>query len=140
MSRFPLRYGVLALALGGFIATVQADDHHHRRPPHANTKPAPKPPHARPPGHIHHPPPGHAHRPPPYWHSRDQWRRAHSRHLHGRYFDDWHRSYYYRPGQWVWYQGRVWEPRRPLLNSEIGLTPLQAPGLWLDITARIPLN
>ncbi|GGP27235.1 hypothetical protein [Silvimonas amylolytica] len=60
--------------------------------------------------------------------------------MQGRYFDDWHRSYYYRPGQWVWYQGRVWEPVRPLSSVEIGLSPLQAPGLWVDITARIPLN
>ena len=94
----------------------------------------------------HRPPPPAAHRPPPrygpgyQWHNGDEWRRAHATQLRGRYFDDWHRGYYYKPGQYVWYNGRAWQPARPLTQPELALVPGQAPGLWLDITASIPLN
>ncbi|KPC54272.1 hypothetical protein [Amantichitinum ursilacus] len=74
------------------------------------------------------------------WRNRDEWRRAHAHALNGRYLDDWHRGYYYKPGQYVWYNGRAWQPARPLSQAELTLVPGQAPGLWLDITASIPLN
>jgi hypothetical protein len=85
----------------------------------------------------------HGHRPPPpqserHWASRDDWRRAHASHLKGRYFDDWRTGYRYQPGQYVWYNGRAWEPARPLTETEVRMVP--TPGLWVDITASFPLN
>ncbi|MBB5191558.1 ABC-type Zn2+ transport system substrate-binding protein/surface adhesin [Silvimonas terrae] len=113
-------------------AAMADDDHHDHGQDH-------------PPQHVddhgHHD--DHAHRPPPppsqrHWASRDDWRRAHAGHLKGRYFDDWRTGYRYQPGQYVWYDGRAWEPARPLTETEVRMAP--TPGLWVDITASFPLN
>ncbi|MDR3430151.1 hypothetical protein [Silvimonas sp.] len=88
-------------------------------------------------GHAHHAPPPQQDR---HWASRDDWRRAHAKHLKGKYFDDWRTGYRYQPGQYVWYNGRAYEPARPLSEAEVRMTPNLGSGIWLDVTASIPLN
>ncbi|GGP22789.1 hypothetical protein [Silvimonas iriomotensis] len=133
MSRKVLLPLLAAASLLMGSAAMADDDHHdHGGPDH-------HPQHHEDNGHhddhAHHAPPP---PPPHHWASRDDWRRAHASHLKGRYFDDWRTGYRYQPGQYVWYNGRAWEPARPLTETEVRMAP--TPGLWVDITASFPLN
>lgn len=125
-----------ALALGSAAAHAD-DDHADHRPQHEQDQHH---------GHDddHHGQDHARHAPPPQhdrqWASRDDWRRAHAKHLKGRYFDDWRAGYRYQPGQYVWYNGRAYEPARPLTETEVRMTPNLGSGIWLDVTASIPLN
>ncbi len=125
------------LALASLAAHADDRDHDHggdRGGDHGQQQGHQNPPnHAnRPPQQDHRAP--QAHRPAPQrypadyqWRNRDEWRRAHAQALNGRYLDDWHRGYYYKPGQYVWYNGRAWQPARPLTQAELSLNPGQAP-------------
>ncbi|GGP27236.1 hypothetical protein [Silvimonas amylolytica] len=123
------------IAAAGLLmgSAAMADDDHHDHG------------HDNPPQHQDNHHDDHGHRPPPppqehHWASRDDWRRAHASHLKGKYFDDWRSGYRYQPGQYVWYNGRAWEPARPLSPEEVRAAPTPASGLWVDITASFPLR
>ncbi|GGP22791.1 hypothetical protein [Silvimonas iriomotensis] len=83
------------------------------------------------------PPPPPRYHDDPRWHDRARWDRwSEARHHH---FVDWRPGYVYQPGQWVWYQGRAYQARVPVVAANVAV-PVAQPGAWLDISASIPLN